>query len=117
VLEGLQERGEIDDIFFDYDQADLSSAARETLRANSLHFRNHPEARIVIEGHCDERGTEAYNLALGDNRAQAVYEYLIQLGIPAGRMETISFGEERPFSMGTDERSYAQNRRAHFAFR
>jgi len=68
----------------------------------------------VIEGHCDERGTEEYNLALGDRRAQAVKAYLVQLGIDPGRMESISFGEERPFAPGYDETAYRLNRRAHF---
>lgn len=117
LLEQLQENGQLKDVFFAYDKADLSAESRETLRLNARLFRDHPQARIVVEGHCDERGTEAYNLALGDRRAQAVYDYLIQLGLPAGRMETISYGEERPFAMGTDERSYALNRRAHFSFR
>ncbi len=116
-LTELMKSGRLKAVFFSYDKADLSQLSRETLRANALLFRQNPGARIVIEGHCDERGTESYNLALGDNRAQAVYDYLTQLGIPSSRMQTISFGEERPFSLGADEAAFALNRRAHFSFR
>ena len=116
-LKDMMESGQLKAVFFDYDKAELGQVSRETLRANALLFRQNPGARIVIEGHCDERGTESYNLALGDNRAQAVYDYLIQLGIPSSRMETISFGEERPFALGADEAAFASNRRAHFSFR
>jgi peptidoglycan-associated lipoprotein len=109
--------GRVKDIFFDYDRAELSREARATLEQNARWFRQFPSAGIVIEGHCDERGTEEYNLALGDRRAQATREYLVQLGVSPEQLEAISLGEERPFAPGHDEASYAQNRRAHFALR
>jgi peptidoglycan-associated lipoprotein len=108
------EEGLVRPVFFAYDRYDLSTEARATLEENSRWFRRYPNARIVIEGHCDERGTEEYNLALGDRRAQAAREYLVQLGVEARRIETISYGEERPFVMGSNEAAWAQNRRAHF---
>jgi peptidoglycan-associated lipoprotein len=107
--------GRVKDIFFDYDKAELSREARATLEQNARWFRQFPAAALVIEGHCDERGTEEYNLALGDRRAQATREYLVQLGVSAEQLEAISLGEERPFAPGHDEASFAQNRRAHFA--
>lgn len=107
--------GRVKDIFFDYDKADLSAESRAILETNARWFRQYPGAKLVIEGHCDERGTEEYNLALGDRRAQATREYLIELGVSQDQLESISLGEEQPFSPGHDEESYAQNRRAHFA--
>ena len=116
-LDGLQqavEEGRIQPLFFDYDQAGISAEGERVLQENARWFQQFPDATIVIEGHCDERGTEEYNLALGDRRAQATKAYLVQLGIAAYRMETISFGEERPFAPGYDEVAYRLNRRAHF---
>ncbi len=116
-LDGLQqavEEGKIQPLFFDYDQAGIAADGERVLKENARWFQQFPNATIVIEGHCDERGTEEYNLALGDRRAQAVKAYLVQLGIASTRMETISFGEERPFAPGYDEDAYRLNRRAHF---
>lgn len=113
-LEEALKRGEVRDIFFAFDQYSISDEARPILEANARALRRFPNTRIVIEGHCDERGTEEYNLALGDRRANAVKEYLVSLGIAASRIDTISYGEERPFATGQDEASWAQNRRAHF---
>ena len=116
-LDGLQqalEEGKIQPLFFDYDQAGIDAEGGGVLRENARWFEQFPNATIVIEGHCDERGTEEYNLALGDRRAQATKAYLVQLGIAADRIETISFGEERPFAPGYDEAAYRLNRRAHF---
>ncbi len=107
--------GRIKDIFFDYDKADLGAESRTILEQNARWFRQFPGAKLVVEGHCDERGTEEYNLALGDRRAQATKEYLVELGVAPEQLETISLGEEQPFSPGHDETSYSQNRRAHFA--
>jgi peptidoglycan-associated lipoprotein len=119
-LQALQkaiEEGLIRPVFFAYDKADLTAEARATLEENAKWFRRYPNAQIIVEGHCDERGTEEYNLALGDRRANAARDYLIQLGVPAARMEAVSYGEERPFVQGTTEAAYAQNRRAHFVVR
>ena len=100
--------------FFDYDKSDLRPDARDTLAGNATWLRSHPSVVFTIEGHCDERGTAQYNLALGDRRANAAKEYLVSLGIDAGRIKTVSYGKERPFATGHDEASWAKNRRAHF---
>ncbi|MGH9339289.1 MAG: peptidoglycan-associated lipoprotein Pal [Acidobacteriota bacterium] len=116
-LKQAVERGLVQPVFFAYDKAELTAEARRTLEQNAQTFRRFPGARIIVEGHCDERGTEEYNLALGDRRAQATRNYLVQLGVDGAQLETISFGEERPFALGQDEAAYAQNRRAHFSVR
>jgi len=108
---------QIADVFYDYDSAELSSAAQTTLDANAKVLNDNAGASVSIEGHCDERGTVEYNLALGDRRAQAAKDYLVRFGISAGRVATISYGEERPFATGSDESAWAQNRRAHFVVR
>ena len=116
-IDGLQQAiadGRVKDIFFDYDKAELTQQSRTTLEQDARWLRQFPTAIVVIEGHCDERGTEEYNLALGDRRAQATKEYLVELGVTPEQMETISLGEEQPFAPGHDEASFAQNRRAHF---
>ncbi len=100
--------------FFDYDKADLRADARDVLTANANWLRKHPTVAFTIEGHCDERGTAQYNLALGDRRANAAKEYLVSLGIEAGRIKTVSYGKERPFATAHDEDAWAKNRRAHF---
>lgn len=108
------ERGYIRDAFFNLAEAQLDSAAQSALQASATWLRGEGAAyNLLIEGHCDERGTEQYNLALGDRRAYAAKEYLTTLGINAGRIRTVSYGEERPFEEGHDEASWAANRRAH----
>ncbi len=102
------------DGFFDYDKADIRSDAREALAATGEFLRAYPQIRVTIEGHCDERGSTEYNLALGDRRAQAARQFLISLGVAAERMETVSWGKERPFCTTSDETCWQQNRRAHF---
>lgn len=109
--------GLIKPVFFAYDMAELGAESRATLESNAKYFREYPDARIIIEGHCDERGTEEYNLALGDRRAQVTRSYLVELGISADRLEPVSFGEERPFVQGSTEAAWSQNRRAHFSIR
>jgi len=104
----------IKDTFFDFDKYDIREDARQTLNENARALAERSHLRVTIEGHCDERGSEKYNLALGDRRANATKEYLVGQGVSADRMETISYGEERPFASGHDEESWAQNRRAHF---
>jgi len=105
---------DVNDIFFDYDDHTLSAEARSTLSGNANHLKEMSAMRLTIEGHCDERGTTEYNLALGQRRADAARSYLVDLGIDGSRLSTISYGEERPFAAGHDESSWSQNRRAHF---
>jgi peptidoglycan-associated lipoprotein len=101
-------------VYFDYDKADLKEDARRVILRNSEYLRANPKVRVLIEGNCDERGTEEYNQALGENRALAVREYLVQLGISPSRMDVISYGELRPLVEGSSESSRAKNRRADF---
>lgn len=101
-------------IYFDYDSDVLRPDAVQTLSGNLNYIQNNPTMAILIEGHCDERGTQEYNLALGERRALAVREYLIRLGVPAYRIGTLSFGEERPSVMGGGEAAWSQNRRGEF---
>ena len=102
------------DAFFDFNKADIRSDARDALGKTAEFLRNYAQVRVTIEGHCDERGSTEYNLALGDRRASAVKQYLISLGISADRLNTVSFGKEKPFCTQTTEDCYQQNRRGHF---
>jgi peptidoglycan-associated lipoprotein len=102
------------DIHFSFDSYDLEGEARATLKANADWLKSNPAARIEIEGHCDERGTNEYNLALGAKRAQAAKDYLVSLGISAERLSTISYGEEIPVCTEHNESCWSQNRRARF---
>jgi peptidoglycan-associated lipoprotein len=101
-----------DRIFFSFDRSDVSPEAREILTRQADWLRRYPNVTVTIEGHCDERGTREYNLALGERRAQAAKNVLVALGIPASRISTISYGKERPAVVGSTEEAYAQNRRA-----
>lgn len=101
-----------DRVFFGYDQYDLNSESRATLEKQAQWLKTYPNVSLMIEGHCDERGTREYNLALGEKRANAVRNYLTALGIEGSRLQTISYGKERPAVMGSDDSSWAQNRRA-----
>jgi len=101
-----------DRVFFAFDRSDISAEARETLTRQADWLRRYPNVTVTIEGHCDERGTREYNLALGERRAQAAKNVLVALGIPAARISTISYGKERPAVVGSTEDAYAQNRRA-----
>jgi peptidoglycan-associated lipoprotein len=107
------------DVYFDYDKNDIRSDGRQTLTRDADVIKRilaaDPSFTIVIEGHCDERGSEEYNLALGDRRAIAVKEFLVQLGVPDDRLKTISFGKERPVCTDQDESCYQKNRRGHLA--
>lgn len=109
-----QEYG-IRDVFFAFDDYSLSDEAMATLGENARIIKEHPDVVYLIEGHCDERGTVEYNLALGEKRAKAVRDYLVALGVPASQLRITSYGEERPFALGHDEAAWAQNRRAHFS--
>ncbi len=110
----LNRKGYLKDAFFDYDQAELRPDAREALSADAQWLKKYPSAKIMIEGHCDERGTEEYNLALGDRRANAAREYLASLGVPATRIASVSYGKERPFCAQETESCWQENRRGHF---
>jgi peptidoglycan-associated lipoprotein len=109
-----EEKSPLDDVFFDFDQYLLTEEAQKILQKDAEWLRTHPQARILIEGHCDERGTVEYNLALGERRAQGVKDYLADLGISSDRISVISYGKEKPFVVGHSEETWAQNRRAHF---
>lgn len=104
------------DVFFEYDRAALQEDARTTLQSNASSLKS-GAGELVLEGHCDNRGTVEYNLALGDRRAHSVREYLVNLGIPGSRLQVISYGEERPFEEGDHEGAWSQNRRVHFRSR
>jgi peptidoglycan-associated lipoprotein len=106
--------GPLKDVYFSFDRYDLEGEARETLKVNADWLKRNPAARIEIEGHCDERGTNEYNLALGAKRAQAAKDYLITLGIATERLSTISYGEEIPVCKESNESCWSQNRRARF---
>ena len=108
-----QERGWIRDAFFAFDESTLSQDAQDALSASATWLKAHPQYNLVVEGHCDERGTEQYNLALGDRRANTAKDYMVTLGIDTGRVKTVSYGEERPFDSGHEEAAWAKNRRAH----
>jgi peptidoglycan-associated lipoprotein len=102
------------DIYFDFDKYDLRTDARTTLDRKASFLNQNSSVRVQIEGHCDERGTEEYNLALGERRANAAKQYLTTAGISAGRLSTISYGKERPLDPGHNEAAWAKNRRDHF---
>jgi peptidoglycan-associated lipoprotein len=101
-------------IFFAFDKYDLSQESRDTLTENARVLRQNADALVRIEGHCDERGTNEYNLALGDRRARAARDFLVGAGVNADSLTVVPFGEEKPFASGHDESAWAQNRRAHF---
>src|SRR3972149_5957668 len=104
----------LEDIYFDFNKYDIRTDGREILQRNAEWLQKNPGAKIQIEGHCDERGTTEYNLALGERRAMSVKKYLISLGISAERLYTISYGEELPIDPGHNEETWIKNRRGHF---
>jgi peptidoglycan-associated lipoprotein len=106
--------GPLRDIQFDYDSFDLSAEARGILQTNADWLKGNPQAKVEIEGHCDERGTAEYNLALGAKRAKAARDYLVTLGVSASQISTISYGEELPVCKESTESCWQQNRRDHF---
>jgi peptidoglycan-associated lipoprotein len=105
---------EVADAYFDYDSAELRPDARQAIQKDAAFFKQYPTMRVTIEGHCDERGSTEYNLALGQRRANAVMQYLVSLGIPESRLNATSWGKEKPFCMEATEACYAKNRRGHF---
>jgi peptidoglycan-associated lipoprotein len=108
---------ELSDAFFDFDRFVIRSDARESLEANAAILKAQSDKKVLIEGHCDERGTSAYNLVLGERRAQAAKQYLQDLGIPASQIQIMSYGKERPFCTEHSEDCWQSNRRAHFTRR
>ena len=104
------------DVFYDYDSYDVSAQYQQVLQADARFLQQHKSMKFTIEGHCDERGSTEYNLALGDNRANAAKQALAQLGISPDRIRTISYGKEKPFCTESNESCWQQNRRAHFVY-
>lgn len=109
-----QERFESQDIYFDYDRYDITPEAAGVLDTKAAYLKANPGLRVLIEGHTDERGSNEYNLALGERRAQSAKKYLANAGVAGGRLDTVSYGEERPADPGHDEAAWAKNRRDHF---
>lgn len=103
------------DVYFEFDCSELSTASQEQLRKNAEWMAAHPAKKVLIEGHCDERGTNEYNMALGERRARSAKNYLTGIGVTSFRLRTISHGMERPLDSGHDEAAWAKNRRAHLA--
>lgn len=103
------------EVFFDYDRADIREADRPALAQNAELLKKYDFLRITVEGHCDERGTVEYNLALGERRARAAFDYLVSLGVPAARLKTVSYGKEVPTCSESTETCWQKNRRARFA--
>ena len=116
TLDQLNERKPLADVFFGYDQMDLSEEARTSLQKNMAFLKRWPSTKIMIEGHADSRGTNEYNLALGERRAASVRDYLVSLGLPSDRVTMVSKGEEQPFCREETEACWQQNRVGHFIF-
>ena len=113
-LDDLNRDSPLKPLFFDVDSADVNAEGQQLLQANAAVLKKFPAWQVTIEGHCDERGTAEYNLALGERRALAARTYLVSLGIPADRVRTVSYGKEFPFDAGKDDGAWSKNRRAHF---
>jgi len=113
-LDSLNRSGVLKPVFFELDSSEVNAASQQVLQENADVMRRNARWQITIEGHCDERGTAEYNLALGERRALAARTYLLSLGIPAERVRTVSYGKEFPFDQGHDESAWSKNRRAHF---
>ncbi len=113
-LDDLNRDSPLAPLFFDLDSAEVSADGQQVLQANARVLEKYPTWQVTIEGHCDERGTAEYNLALGERRALAAKTYLVSLGIAADKVRTVSYGKEFPFDPGHDDAAWAKNRRAHF---
>jgi peptidoglycan-associated lipoprotein len=113
-LDDLNRDSPLKPLFFELDSADVSGEGQQILQANASIIKKYPAWQITVEGHCDERGTAEYNLALGERRALAAKNYLVSLGIPADKIRVVSYGKEFPFEPGHDESAWSKNRRAHF---
>jgi peptidoglycan-associated lipoprotein len=107
---------QVKDVYFDYDSSDIRASEQPAIQADVQFLQSHPNVTITVEGHCDERGSTEYNLALGDSRAGAVVNALTQAGIAGNRIKKISYGKEKPFCTESNEQCWQQNRRAHFVF-
>lgn len=103
-------------VYFDFDRHNLNADARQVLTEIAAYLKENADVNLVIEGHCDERGTNEYNMALGDRRARSARDFLVNLGVDASRISTVSYGEEKPASLGKTEEAWAKNRRAQFVF-
>jgi peptidoglycan-associated lipoprotein len=113
-LDDLNRDSPLRPLFFALDSSDVSAEGQQVLQANAAVLKKYPNMTITIEGHCDERGTAEYNLALGERRALAAKNYLVALGVPADKVKTVSYGKEFPFDAGHNDAAWANNRRAHF---
>lgn len=113
-LQTLNSKGYLKDAFFDFDKADLREDARTGLASDAQWLKQYGSIRVLVEGHADERGTEEYNLSLGQKRASSVKDYLVSLGVEGSRVNTVSYGKARPFCADHDENCWQQNRRGHF---
>ena len=113
-MKNFQETSNLKDIHFSFDQYDLDSNSKEVLQQNASYLKQNSRTKIEIQGHCDERGTNNYNIALGERRAQSTKRFLVSQGIDSSRINIISFGEEKPFCFNSNEDCWFQNRRAHF---
>ena len=108
---------QFDDVRFDFDKSEVKEDGRRACQVVAAFMKKNPGAKLLIEGHCDERGTAEYNMALGERRAAAVMGYLVSLGVSKGALSTVSFGKEKPLDPGHDEAAWAKNRRAHFVLK
>jgi len=111
--EEIEKSGLLGEIYFDFDKAEIRDADRDTLAKNAAALKRFDFLRVTVEGHCDERGTVEYNLALGERRSRAAYDYLVSLGVPADRLKTVSYGKEVPVCVTSAEECWQKNRRAH----
>jgi len=112
--EEIEKSGLLGEVFFDFDKSEIRDQDRATLAKNAEALKRFDFLRVTVEGHCDERGTVEYNLALGERRARAAYDYLVSLGVPAARLKTVSYGKEVPVCQASNEDCWQRNRRAHF---
>lgn len=103
----------LEDIFFEYDKFGIKDEYKQILTANAETLLDHADVNLLVEGHCDERGTNEYNLSLGEKRAKSILDFYVAYGVSAGRLSLVSYGEERPFDSGHDEKAWSENRRAH----
>lgn len=113
-LDDLNRDSPLRALFFDLDSSDVNAEGQQILQANAAVLKKYPTMQVTVEGHCDERGTAEYNLALGERRALAAKNYLLSLGIPSDKVKTVSYGKEFPFDAGHDDGAWSKNRRAHF---